>query len=338
MRKFISKVWASLVEKVRSWGKGGKPKDKSETVAPESATTNVEFDDVQLTINISPPGTSFSVSVDPADYANLVDGQSFTSLVNLDGSGGDTLYRDCTFTNSSGNGVDLRNVTDVTFYRCTFQNINGNGIRMRSSGSTARISAIDCDFISITANGITSAQRSQSESPPVDHPNTVVESCYFEDVSTASSANHMVYLQGTEFSVINNEFVGDFGGNVISVRSSGVVSGNTIHNLTGALDGNPVGVKYFSDHKTGTSKTLTIINNVINGGSVLEYGAEVKRNETGVEWGLYTGAEEDWHINTLNWYGNSFSNILNSNTALTVSSSETPYTSEVWFTQNTTAP
>lgn len=59
----------------------------------------------------------FLASVNPADYANLVENQTFSTAQSLDNSGGNTLYRNCIFGDHAGTGIQMRFVTDITFYQ-----------------------------------------------------------------------------------------------------------------------------------------------------------------------------------------------------------------------------
>lgn len=86
-------------------------------------------------------------------------------------------------------------------------------------------------------------------------------------------------------------------------------------------------------HRTGPTKLLHIYNNAINGNNVLLNGSWVQRDESGTEWGLWGGTEQDWHINTVRWYGNTYSGLKSggTNELINENGAVTPYTSEAWF-------
>lgn len=258
---------------------------------------------------------------------------TFSSICNIEGSEGSPItnigFDTCDFTNSSGNGADLRWAEDILFEDCTFGSagagtkIGGTGIRMRSSGSTARVSIVGCTLSDLDDNGISAAKRSQptSGNPQVDHVDILIHDCTVDTsgVTGTGGSQHGIYLQGTDFTIQNTSILTEVDGNAISVRTAGTVFNCTV-NCISVNDSTGAGIKYFGDHLAGpltaprTNDPWYVCFNTVNGQNDLYNGIEVRKatNSSSSPY-IYTDAE--WYINDAHIYENTVSNCTNANYA-----------------------
>lgn len=241
-----------------------------------------------------------------------------TGPVYLNNIGFDT----CSFTNSGGNGMDIKWANDVIVENCTFTNIGGTGLRMQSTGSTNRVTISGCSFTNIDDNGISAAKRSQPTSgPQIDHVDIIIHDCDISNTGLTGTigSQHGIYLQGTDFTIQNTTLTGSNDGNALSLRTAGTVFNCNI-DCTSANDSTGSGIKYFGDHLAGplttprTNDPYYIAFNTVDGNNSLWSGIEITfaSNDSSSPY-VYTDAE--WYINDAHVYGNTVSNCTNSSYA-----------------------
>ncbi len=199
---------------------------------------------------------------DPADFDHVIDGVDSTSTLRLDGHEWDnTLVRNCKIHDTGGDGIFIKNVSNVVILNCEIWNTGSDeshrGVKLSGYGSTQDV-VIEGNYIhDIPKSGI-GAGRSYPGG--VDHIGLRIINNRFERTSTVDSSghHHPIYLQSSEFLIEGNTISGARDGNGISVRSSGVVRCNDVSGSSGF--GKP-GIRYYSDHDAGVSNTLLIENN-----------------------------------------------------------------------------
>ncbi|KJS41360.1 MAG: hypothetical protein VR70_04940, partial [Rhodospirillaceae bacterium BRH_c57] len=167
-----------------------------------------------------------------------------------------TLIRNVTINNVSGDGIFLRNVDNVRIENVTVNNVSGVGIKLSSEGSTSNVIIEGSTIKNAGTDGISAAQR---ESNGIDHPGLQILNNTIDTTGTKGSSGlyHGIYVQSTDFLIHGNKVLNSTDGNGISVRSSGVVSDNMV-DTSGKS-----GIGYFSDHMRGPSNTLTIEGNIV---------------------------------------------------------------------------
>lgn len=187
----------------------------------------------------------------PGNWERIIENVVFDDTLRLDEGDDNTLIIGAVFENFEGDAIKLRNVSNVYIKNCTIRNIDGDGIVLRSTGSTDNITIDGCKIENTTGDGIIAKQRAEDG---VYHSNLVVKNNY---VSTNGEDrfDHNIYIQASD-SIIENNMVHNSFGHGISIRSSGVVSGNTIWGSDKSC------IRYYSDHEKGFSDLLVIENNV----------------------------------------------------------------------------
>ena len=230
----------------------------------DSVTTPGGDDDVPVVTPFVPATPTQSVAglqapeIDFSDYDTIIDGATFNSPLSLGSDDSNTLIINSTFENINGSGITLRDAENVTIANSTFRNIDDFGILLRSSGSTDNVTIMGNSFEDIGGDGIHAAKRFEDD---VDHTNLVVYNNDLHDIGTNGFYYHGIYVQSSEAVVWGNELTGTVGANGISIRGDGIVHDNYVDVTSGREYGS--GIKYFSDHKTGDSKLLTISDNVV---------------------------------------------------------------------------
>lgn len=194
------------------------------------------------------------------DWRNVLVNQTVTTPVILDGREWNrTLIKNCTVRNVTGHGLTLRNVDTVTVENCVFENISGNGIHMSITGEgTKNVTLIGNTIVNCGKNGITGGQRHEEG---LDQKNYRVLGNRIENVGLEPEAQpgllHGIYVQAQDFLIEGNTVLNSTDGNGISVRSSGVVRGNTCDGTAKS------GISYYGDHMRGPSDVLLIEQNVV---------------------------------------------------------------------------
>jgi hypothetical protein len=181
-----------------------------------------------------------------------ISNQTFTNGLRIDGHEYDSLIiENCVFKEKT---LQIGNVDFVTIKNCTFENIKGNGIMVGFIGPTSNISIEDCDFKTISYNGVDSHERALD---------CIIKGCTFTDIALSQvgasmgQPHHGIYWKGKNVSILNNTFNCEDQpfGNGISVRSSGLVSGNIVSNAP------KNGIMYYANHPG--SDSLIIENNFL---------------------------------------------------------------------------
>ncbi|MES2749627.1 MAG: right-handed parallel beta-helix repeat-containing protein [Patescibacteria group bacterium] len=218
------------------------------------------------TVTSAPTVTSCTVptlTFNPADFDRVIDGTEITSTLTLDGSAwNNTLIRNCRVRNTAGDGILLRNVSNVVITGCTFENMGGNAaVRGSSSGGTSNVTLYRNTVNGTASNGFHFAERIASG---VDHVNLRIIGNTLSNTGRASSdgSTHALYIQAHDSLITHNTINGSRNGNGISVRSSGEVSCNTV---SGTSSNGKPGIRYYSDHNTGLTNTLIINRNTVSG-------------------------------------------------------------------------
>jgi hypothetical protein len=184
---------------------------------------------------------------------DYVSGQTYENGLRIDGNEFDgLLIENCTFRKKP---LNIGNVQNVIVRNCIFENINDNGIKVGFIGEASNIVIEDCTFKNIGYNGIDSHERALD---------CKILNCFFENIALSEvgasmgQPHHGIYWKGKNVTISGNQFInGDQPfGNAISVRSSGVISGNKIR---GAAKN---GIMYYADHPGDDS--LIIENNFIS--------------------------------------------------------------------------
>ncbi len=232
----------------------------------ETDSDTQEESDDEPTI-ITDPGETvghcleYDNTYNPQDFDHVLENFDQTTTLRLEGSQWDnTLVQNCKIHDTGDDGIFLRDVKNVVITHCEIYNIQGHsGIRTSISGVTHNIT-IDRNYIhNLDNNGINLPQRA---SEGVSSINARVTNNRIADSGLKSSngLTHHIYSQSEEIIISGNSLSGQRDGNGISHRSSGQISCNKISGTS--LAGKP-GIRYYSDHSTGVSKTLSILKNYV---------------------------------------------------------------------------
>lgn len=187
----------------------------------------------------------------PGRWETIIENQDFTTPLNLDEGDDNTLIIGSTFHDINGDAITLRNVSNVYIKNCVIYSTNGNGIVLRSTGQTDKITIDGCTIYDTSKNGIIAKQDHLED---VDHTRLVIKNNILYS-NGSHDLDHSIYVQTQDTKIVNNEIHGSTG-NGISIRSSGVVSGNKIWDTEKSC------IRYFGDNVKGPSDTLLIENNV----------------------------------------------------------------------------
>jgi Ca2+-binding RTX toxin-like protein len=227
-------------------------------------------------------------------YTRIVENLVLTSTLRLDSSEWDnTLVRNVTIKNVSGDGIFIKGVKNVKIENVTIDKVSGSGIDLSSTKSTKDVVIENNKITNIGVNGISASQRAADG---VDHPGLVIRGNHIQNTGQDSPRNgldHGIYVQTSDVLVEYNTVLNSAAGNGISIRSSGVVQYNTID---GAYE---AGVGYFPDHMAGPSDKLVVHGNVIKnwGKASANYGGVMIK--TGSDHSLAV----DKFITTANQFG-----------------------------------
>lgn len=191
-----------------------------------------------------------------APAPGTIENQTFNTTVLIDGHDYDnTIIRNCIFENIVGDGLQIRDVDGLCVENCIFRNISEDAIRFRNSGSSNAVKIKDNEIYNIQENGILA---------PEGHLNSLIEGNLIYNVALSNTSSqfgaphHGIYFQGIGVSILNNEIYNVLNdqGNAISIRTSGIIAGNKLHQATDH------GISYYSDHPSN-SGVLLIENNFI---------------------------------------------------------------------------
>lgn len=194
-----------------------------------------------------------------ANYTRIIENLVLNDTLILSGHEWDnTLIRNVTIRNvSSGDGITLRDVNNVRIENCTIDNVEHTGIRLAQNGSTEDVVIVNNRITNTGANGISAGQDYRAGD---DQKNLQIIGNYIDTTGLKGGDNepdhHGMYIQSTDFLIKDNYIVNSTDANALSVRSSGVITGNLIDTA------DRCGVTYYADHMTGPSDTLVIEDNV----------------------------------------------------------------------------
>jgi hypothetical protein len=194
------------------------------------------------------------------EWANVFVNQTVSAAAILDGSSWNkTLIKDCRIHDIAGNGLTLRSVDTVRVENCVFEDIGENGIHLSVTGSgTKNVTLIGNTIRNCGKNGISAGQRYKER---LDQENLRIIDNRIENTGLVPEYEpgllHGIYAQCQEFLIEANTVLNAIDGNGISVRSSGIVRGNTIDGTAKS------GISYYADHLRGPSDHLLIEQNVI---------------------------------------------------------------------------
>lgn len=186
----------------------------------------------------------------------IIENQTFNSTILIDGNEyNGTLIRNCIFENIDGDGLQIRNVSNLCIENCTFRNISENAIRFRNSGTSNGVKILENQIYDIEKNGILASEN---------HINTIIRKNTINNVATNNTSSglgaphHGIYFQGRNVTITENTIynVMNSQGNCISIRTYGIISKNNLYNATDH------GISYYSDHP-GHGQELRIENNFI---------------------------------------------------------------------------
>lgn len=191
------------------------------------------------------------------EYERIIENVTLDSTLRLTGSEwSNTLVRNVTIENIDGDGVMLRDVENVRLENVTIRNVTGDGIKLSTLGSTSDVVIADSVISGIGEDGINAGQRFEEG---VDHPGLQIIGNQISATGLNGGQDglrHGIYVQSTDVEIRDNRISDSQDGNGISVRSSGIVSGNFVENSNGS------GIAYFADHM-GSGGTLTIEDNTV---------------------------------------------------------------------------
>lgn len=187
--------------------------------------------------------------IEPCD---ILQNKTYTQDVRIEGHEFDSLLiKDCVF---DGATLSIGNVNHLIIRQCTFKNIKGTGLKIAFIGPVQHVVIDNCDFENIGYSAIDSHEEAYD---------CVIQNCSFRDVALSEigpamgQPHHAIYWKGKNVAIVNNYFFAGQQpfGNAISIRSSGIVSGNIISHSP------QNGIMYFADHPGGD--TLLIENNFL---------------------------------------------------------------------------
>lgn len=197
-------------------------------------------------------------------WAKIIENKKYFKTLRIEGPAwNNTLIRGITIIGADRMGIFVRDVDNIRIENCTIKKIAGNGIQLSSRGSTNGVTIARNHIEDCLGNGISVPQRANSG---IDHLNLQIIRNTIKNSGLKQSGKgaHGIYVQCSEFQIIGNIVTGARWGNGISVRSSGIVRNNVLADVDGIDYGKRgSGIAYFSDHKTGTSQTLHIENNLV---------------------------------------------------------------------------
>lgn len=187
----------------------------------------------------------------PGKWDRIIENEDFTQPLVLNEGDDNTLIIDSVFHDIDGDAIVLGNVSNVYIKNCTIYGIAGNGIVLKSTEATDTVTIDGCVIHDTALNGVIAKQGPEEG---VDHTRLTIENNIFYNNGT-TELDHGLYILAQDSRIENNEIYKSTG-NGVSIRSSGVVSGNKIWDTDKSC------IRYFSDNLRGPSNTLLIENNV----------------------------------------------------------------------------
>jgi hypothetical protein len=195
-------------------------------------------------------GSFFDTKALSFSLGQVISGDITTPVI-LDGHSYDgTIIDGAVIHNTGSDAIVLRNVDNVIIRNSEIYGVE-NGILFRSTGSTKNTLIENNNIHDTTSQGIMvkTDDISNLQTDVIIRNNTLANNGNNQD------SEHGMYIMGYDTQIIGNRISGS-SGNGISIRTSGVVSGNTITGSGKSC------IRYFSDHKSGQSQKLVIENNL----------------------------------------------------------------------------
>lgn len=211
-------------------------------------------------------------------WDNVIEYIDTTQTINLIGeSWNNTLIRNCKIhdTNQGSSGIYLKDVSNVRIENCEIYNIGGHGgIQFSNTGyGTEKVVIEGNKIYNCQNNGIAAPQRSQAKIPLNQIELKIIGNIiYNTGMSSSRGSYHAIYCQASDFLIKKNRIFGERDGNGISVRSSGKICENVV---SGWSKSNKPAIRYFSDHKKGSTDSLIIENNIVWNDSTNANGIEL---------------------------------------------------------------
>lgn len=202
----------------------------------------------------------YAPAVIGAAWDNVFENLDINIPATLDGSKwNNTLIRNCTFHDISSNALTIRSTRNVRVENCRFEDIGEDAIHLSVTGNGSKdVILYNNTIVNCGGNGITGAQRSSKR---LDQENYQIIGNHVENTGLSAGSSgklHGIYVQAQDFLIRDNTVINATDGNGISVRSSGVVQGNTVNRTAKS------GIAYYADHMRGPSNQLLIEDNAIS--------------------------------------------------------------------------
>jgi hypothetical protein len=185
------------------------------------------------------------------------------------------MVKNCSFENiaSPGDGgkvLWINNSTDVIVDHVTIKNHTSTGhpsAILMDGGSTKNITIQNCNISFVSGNGIASGGTSTVDVEPGksthDVPNTglkvlnnLIHDTGLSPDMTNNSPKHGMYIKAQDCLVEGNIVYDCYDGQGLSIRSTGVVRGNTVYNFKSGP------FSYWAQKPAGISQKLIVENNV----------------------------------------------------------------------------
>lgn len=202
-------------------------------------------------------------SHDGRQYGQCYIDQAWTGAVRLIDPV-DTLVLNSSITNAvSAPCLLVRNADGIDLINLSIQGCDESGIRVSNQSSSRNVriigGTIDDTGRGPGANGscINAGQPPSGGHPNLVIENTVIDDCGFDDL------DHGIYVQTPGY-IIRNNVVLDSSGNGISIRSSGLVEGNSVR---GSIAAGKARIRYFNDHPCAPGGEVVIRDNDVNYGA-----------------------------------------------------------------------
>lgn len=177
--------------------------------------------------------------------------QDYRTPLVLDEDDSNTLIVGAVFHDFAGDAITLGNVSNVYIKDCEIRDIDGSGIVFRSTKKTDKVTIDGCFIHDTTHNGILAKQNVAEGGIQTD---LLIKNNRLYKNGT-DDLDHGMYILAGDTRIENNEIAGSTG-NGISIRTSGVIRGNSIRDTHKSC------IRYFSDNVKGPSNTLLIENNI----------------------------------------------------------------------------
>jgi Ca2+-binding RTX toxin-like protein len=194
-------------------------------------------------------------TIDRSQYTTIIEGKTFNSPLDIKTS--NTLVINCTFKNSSGDGITIDAGSNITIANCTIDNVDGTGIRLAMSGSSKNVTLIDNTITNIGDNGISAGENHTGLKVIGNTINNAGTNGDHSEGNTPVPDKHGMYIQAPDSYIADNYVTNSTDGNGISMRSTGTVVNNLVEGSGKS------GIAYYCDHPAGPSDTLTIDGNLV---------------------------------------------------------------------------